>query len=517
MNDLDSASAQAGLFGQLGVDVFTVFAGGNRRLYERAVLAVYEDLYRSDLLFPTQAEVVAVIYECLTREPELWSEDEAPVDLDRLVTRSGRRVRRRRVDGADTGATGLVISRSRHIYNRLLQTGWLDEASYGLKVTVEMPSGPMRLAEFLCMMRDGTAEQLGGLVVEVKNAIRAVREKPGENALGLNKAARDASAFGRYLRSVLSALREVDRQVLASDTLADRLRHYFEDFVERVLLRDYTSISTTAHPYRHRRAILESLDLLEDSDGDLSALADAYLESRLVTDRTAGLDLVHEDLNRIRRVFERIEEAFEAIQRHRARLEVRLRNVVRYAGRRTSFLERSTGVIRGLDMLVVAGRRTDTEPQGVVEPRIPFVAPSLLAKARGARTAIEVVDLAIPVPDPLRELRRRLEREYLDRLTVTPARLSRFLEKQVPPFGQMRAAHVRIEDVEDFLAFEALRGLLAGGLDLPLSGRMAGMMTGRFELSAQGYGRVDNDWIECADFLIRRLDDSITVEGRVAH
>lgn len=509
-------SPQAALFGQLGVDVFTVFAGGNRRLYERAVLAVYEQLYRSDLMFPTQAEVVAVIYECLTREPELWSEDEAPVDLDRLVTRSGRRVRRRRVEGADTGATGVVITRSRHIYNRLLQTGWLDEATYGLKVTVEMPSGPMRLAEFLCTMRDGTAEQLGGLVVEVRNAIRAVREKPGENALGLNKAARDASAFGRYLRSVLSALREVDRQVLASDTLADRLRHYFEDFVARVLLRDYTAISTTAHPYRHRREILQSLDLLEESDGDLSALADAYLEARLVADRAAALNLVYEDLNRIRRVFERIEEAFEAIQRHRARLEVRLRNVVRYAGRRTSFLERSTAVIRGLDMLVIDGRRADTEPRGVIEPRIPFVAPTLLAKARGVRSSIEVVDLAIPPPDPLRELRRRLEREYLDRLTVSPAKLSRFLQKQVPPFGQMRAAHVRIEDVEDFLAFEALRGLVAGGLNLPLSGRMASMMNGRFELSAQGDGRVDNDWIECADFLIRRLDDSVTMESKVA-
>jgi len=102
-----------------------VFSSGNRLLYERAIPAVYDDLYRSDLLFPTEAEVVGVIYDCITREPSLWTEDEAAVDLDRLVTRTGRRVRRRRVAGVDDQATGAAISRSRHIYNRLLQTGWL--------------------------------------------------------------------------------------------------------------------------------------------------------------------------------------------------------------------------------------------------------------------------------------------------------------------------------------------------------------------------------------------------------
>lgn len=504
-------AARPQLFGQLGPDIFTVFSGGNRSLYERSILAVYNDLYRSDLLFPTQAEVVGVIYDCLTREPGLWMEDEAAVDLDRLVTRTGRRVRRRRVAGADDRATGTAISRSRHIYNRLLQTGWLDESSYGLKTTVEMPSGAMRLAEFLCSLKEGAAEQLGGLVIEVRNAIRAVREKPAENALGLNKAARDAASFGRYLRSVLSALREVDRQVLSSETLADRLRHYFEDFVERVLLRDYTAISTTAHPYRHRRAILTALDALEESEIDLAAIADAYLEARLVADAVAARDLVHEDLFRIRRVFERIEEAFEAIQQHRSRLETRLRNVVRYAGRRTSFLQRSEHVIQGLDGLI--GAKTERPSiDGVLEPRVTLIAPGLLARPRGVRPAIADADLAIPPPDPLREFRRQLEREYLDRLTVSPAKVSRFLERRVPPFGQASAAFMQIETIDDFLAFEALRVMVACGLGASADSRLGRTLRGRFELTTDDSGAVSNEWLDCPGFAVKRLDDSVTLE-----
>ncbi len=504
------------LFGQLGPDIFTVFSGGNRALYERAILAVYDELYRSDLMFPTQAEVVRVIYERLSREPSLWTEDEAAVDLDRLVSRTGRRVRRRRVEGAHDEATGTVISRSRHIYNRLLQTGWLEESNYGLKTTVEMASGAMRLAEFLCTLKEGATEQLGGLVIEVRNAIRAVREKPAENALGLNKAARDATSFGRYLRSVLSALRDVDRMVLSSETLADRLRHYFEDFVEHVLLRDYTAIATTAHPYRHRRAILTSLDELEESDIDLAALADAYLEARLVQDATAARDLVQEDIFRIRRVFERIEEAFDAIQQHRSRLETRLRNVVRYAGRRTSFLQRSEHVIRGLDG-IIASKAAAPALRGSIEPRIPLIGPSLLARPRGSRPPISDVDLAIPPADPLREFRRELERAYLDRLTISPAKVSRFLERRVPPFGEKTAASLPIDTVDDFLAFEALRVAVAGGLGASSETRLSRALRGRFELVAGGADAVSNDWIDCPGFVIRRLDDSVTLEvGRAA-
>jgi len=499
------------LFGQLGSDIFTVFAGGNRALYERAILAIYDELYRSDLLFPTQAEVVRVIYERLSREPALWMEEEAAVDLDRLVSRVGRRVRRRRIEGTHDEATGTVISRSRHIYNRLLQTGWLDESSYGLKTTVEMPSGAMRLAEFLCSLKEGASEQLGGLVIEVRNAIRAVREKAAENALGLNKAARDAASFGRYLRSVLSALREVDRLVLSSETLADRLRHYFEDFVERVLLRDYTAIATTAHPYRHRRTILTSLDDLEESDIDLAAIAEAYLEARLVPDLVAARDLVQEDIFRIRRVFERIEEAFEAIQQHRSRLETRLRNVVRYAGRRTSFLQRSERVIQGLDE-IIASRASPPAIRSIIEPRIPLVGPTLLARPRGLRTAISDIDLAMPAPDPVREFRRELERAYLDRLTISPARVSRFLERRVPPFGEKAAASLTIETIDDFLAFEALRVNIAGGLGAGAETKLTRALRGRFELVVESAAVVSNDWLDCPGFVVRRLDDSVTLE-----
>jgi hypothetical protein len=128
------------------------------------------------------------------------------------------------------------------------------------------------------------SEQIGGIVIQIKNGLEALQRDARDNALGLHKAARDAATFGRYLRSVLSALREIDRQLVDSASVGERLRHYFEDFVERLLLQDYVAITTTSHPYRFRHRILGTIGAVEDSIADVAAIAEAYLEARLAED-----------------------------------------------------------------------------------------------------------------------------------------------------------------------------------------------------------------------------------------
>ncbi|WP_395676452.1 Wadjet anti-phage system protein JetA family protein [Inquilinus sp.] len=502
------------LFGQLNADIFTLFSGSNRHLYELVLVKIYEDFFRSDLHFPTQSEIVGLVYTRLGDHADLWREDEAPVVLDQVVARRGRRMRRRRIETADAQATNEAMVRARHIYNRLIATGWLEETRYGLKVTVDMPPGAMRLAEFLCALREGMSEQLGGLVVQVKNQLDALQINARDNALGLHKAARDAASFGRYLRSVLSALREIDKQVLASDSIGRRLRHYFEDFVERVLLQDYATITTTSHPYRYRHRIFASLDAIEDSLPDIGALADAYFEARLAKDIPAARDVVFDDLAKIRRVFERIEEAFERIQQHRSRLETRLRNTVRYAGRRSgSFLQRSEPLLLQLDRLH-ANTPPGLDVTGLIEPRQGPLSPFLLARPRNARAPVVGGMLVLPKTDPLRELRKRLEREYLERLAMTPEQVNRFLERRVPPFGETHANNFWLDSVDDFLAFEALRLAVASSGNLAEDVHpLVAHLHRAFVFTRTRNTQVDNAWLSCIGFSVLRRNDRVTPEG----
>ncbi len=492
------------LFGSLNPNIFMIFAGENRFLYEHVLIGIYDDCFGADLLFPTQNELVGIVYDILARRPELWHDEGRLVTLDEVSSR-GRRLRPRHKPDGNPDATSDAMARARHIYGRLVQTGWLEESRYGLRVTVDMPAGAMRLAEFLSSLRTGPTEQLGGLIIEVKNALDGVRSNAKQNALGLHKAAHDAVAFGRYLRSVLSALREIDRQVLASENLNERLQRYFQDFVERVLLKDYAAIATTAHPYRFRFAIFDAVQALEDSPVDLESLSQAYREARLAETEEAARELVFEDLDRVRRVFHRIDEAFQRIQQHRTQLEVRLRNTVRYAGRRAeAYLRRSQQVIAGLDRVVEAGRgRPSATIEGHLElVRTPF-SPSLLAKPRGERLPVEVAALALQTAEPIHQLRRQLEREYLARITVRPQQVLEFLDRRVTWSG-MSARDLTIDSLDDFLAFEALRRAVRGIAGYEPDDDLGRQLASRYEFEVGQAGLVDNDWITCENFRIRR-------------
>lgn len=500
------------LFRALNSEIFTVFAGGNRRLYEAVLLDVYDDFFRAEMLFPSQGEVVESIYNSLARNAEHWREDETEVVLDTLFVRGSRRLRRRRSAAADAEASGEAMSRARHIYNRLVQTGWLDENRYGLKVTVDMPAGALRLAEFLWSLTQGVSEQVGGLVVQVKNALDAARINARDSALGVNKAAKDAASFGRYLRSVLSSLRDVDRQVMASESVEERLHFYFHDFVEQVLLRDYADIATTSHPYRFRHHIFETIQAIEDSAMDMTALGSAYFEARLGRDAEEAAAVVHDDLLTIRTVFDRIEDAFRRIQQHRGRLETRLRNTVRYAGRQSGgFLQRSERIVRFLDRLL---QRPGLDPivPGPMEQQRELLSPFLLARPRSARPPVVSGVLDLQMLTPVQIYRRDLQREYLDRLNVRPAQVQRFLERRVLPLSDHAASDLHIADLDDFLAFETLRIAVAGAAGGQSAKRLMAHLSTDFEFEPDGDGAVNNDWIACRGFIVRRKTDGVTVE-----
>lgn len=507
------------LFGILNPNIFMLFSGENRFLYDEVITRIYDGCFGSDLLFPTQNELVGIIYDILASRPDLWHDEGPLVTLDE-VSSKGRRLRPRHRLQHDPDATVEAMGRARHIYARLVKTGWLEESRYGLRITVDMPAGAMRLAEFLSLLKEGASEQLGGLVIEVKNALEAVRVSATQNALGLHKAARDAVAFGRYLRSVLSALTDIDRQVLASENLNERLQRYFEDFVEQVLLKDYATISTTAHPYRFRYVIFEAVQAIEDSHVDIEHLTNAYLEAHLAETKPFARDLVFEDLDKVRRVFQRIDEAFQRIQQHRTRLEVRLRNTVRYAGRRAdAYLQRSAAIIADLDRLAdeTLRRGSTVSVPGQLELVRHPLSPALLARSRGDRPQVEAQALELPRLEPISLLRRQLEREYLERITVQPRKVIAFLDVRLAPAATLEARELSIADLDDFLAFETLRRAVRSVLNNQPDDHLARLLIGRYRFTPIQGDAIDNDWVSCENFLVRRLDKVAGEGGVNAH
>jgi hypothetical protein len=137
----------------------------------------------------------------------------------------------------------------------------------------------------------------------------------------------------------------------------------------------------------------------------------------------------------------------------------------------------------------------------------------LLARPRGARTPIVSGALALPVEDPVWALRRQLERAYLDRLTIDPVRVLRFLERRVPPHGESLASNLHLETVDDFLAFEALRRAIPQVVTGTAPDALARGLTRHFVFTPMPDEAVDNEWLRCAGFRVRRLSDHVTMEA----
>ena len=166
-----------------------------------------------------------------------------------------------------------------------------------------------------------------------------------------------------------------------------------------------------------------------------------------------------------------------------------------------------------LDRLHLADRRAGLTPPGLLETRRDLMSPLLLARPRNSRAPLAGGVLTLPGFDPVRELRKRLEREYLDRLVVTPRQISRFLERRVAPFGEGQAANFWLESVDDFLVFEALRLIVAAGEHDTDARRIAAHLARYFEFEPNQQLRVDNDWLTCGGFTVRRKGDRVTMEA----
>jgi hypothetical protein len=488
------------LFGQFHEDAFLLFSRANRHLYAQLVTGLFERFFSDTVTFPNRLEVVGYIYDQLRNRPELWSDDGEDLSGVADVRTTGRRIRRSR---SEDGRQDLLLDRAYRAYGRLLDTGWLEEESYGLKITVDMPPAAMLLAERLSAIQRGLATSFRGVVVTIRNALASAHLDGRSNAVGLNKAAEMAVRFSRELRAVLSSLRSIERDILASESLNERLATFVQDFIGKLVLKDFESIYKINHPYRFKQEILGYVDAISDEGHTRDQIVDGYVEGEVSPTRgEAGLQL-DQDLFTIRNVFDNVDQTYERINVYRVRLEGRLRNVLKYAElgdhrhsqRITGLTARLDRILTELDEVGITGWLDDRQPIGFVLPEVTPWASYLLAQPRTSKPPVEAAAVRRQQFDPVHAAFRRLLRDYNDLFVVEPARVLRFLDRRVPPGHTSEARWLSIKGVEDFLAFEQLRRFRHAPPP---------EFAQHYEVLScpEGNWRED-EWIRCRNFLIR--------------
>jgi len=486
------------LFRHLHEDIFLVFSRSNRHLYGHVILEVFREYFGSTVFrSPFRSDIVAFIAEVLRTKPELWSEDEGEL-LD--LPADPRRRRRARSDANDGRMLDPVMLKARHVYARLVRCGWIEEEAFGFNVKADMTPGALVLADQLSIINEGISQLFGGVVVTVRSALEGLEKDPAGNALGLRQAAESAILFMRRLRAIYSSLKGIEREIMGSENLDERVRTFFEDFIGRLLIDDFRAILTTNHPYRFKGAVIDAAEKLTFDDVIKARVAKAYIEAQVAETDEKAYELVVRQLTTIQDVFHNVDDVFDRINMFRSRLESRLRNTVRYLDRSDSgVVARLVDAIERLDKL--AHIQPDADVPALVAPIEPLLDHRALASPPPPRAPIEEVPLLEEERDPAIAVYRQMLREFQGMFDVPEDKIARWLETRVPPFGDTEARWLQIQTLEDFLVFERLRRFV-----IAVPTRFAE----KFELEpADGWH--DSAWVRCRNFKIYRKTDALTL------
>ena len=113
---------------------------------------------------------------------------------------------------------------------------------------------------------------------------------------------------------------------------------------------------------------------------------------------------------------------------------------------------------------------------------------------RIAPPEIEAIKITRPAKSPERIAYEKAVARYRERVTVTPNKIETYLQHHMNDQGEIKGSDLPINSLDDFFIFERLRSLefLEGGV-----------LASDWSVD-QISGRIDNEWISCRDFLIRR-------------
>jgi len=475
------------LFERVPERLFSPLSSGNRRIYASLILDLYPlffDQIHADV-FPSKETVRSEIEERLSVMSIVWqNEDDQMLPQDK-----------------DNNYPAIA-------YRRLLDAGWFEEENEGYQVRVTVPPAVGTL--WACLMEITRPEQVfyGGIVLSIYNNVQKAMEEPEEQVLALRQAAQEARRFLQHLNAMIYGLKGLLGDISEIKDHRMILSHFFDDFVERILVQDYKRLKTRNNPFRYRQKILSLIRDLEYDIDRKKRLVDGFLEQSGTDDSERAWQAINNDIDKLRAVFEQVDGHLSRVDRYRAKVERRVADTVRYLDRsQPGMATHIAGLLKQLGPLLL-NRSDDSEPV-VVLPLIDVLPVGLQSLREAPRNRIppEPRPLRTHAVDPAVQERQKALRAYLDKRRIDPKRLARYLERQLGELSSISARELTICSVEDFIAFTHVRHLEY----LPGAHRL-----NRHYTIERIDGWIDSDWVKCPDFVVHRYGSVENTGGSVS-
>jgi hypothetical protein len=470
------------LFGALPADLFRLLTGKARWFY-------------ADLLAYLDREVLGLAGEVVTRQ-------QAIAEIREFFERQGREIEFDEEDltpGAVSAPSG-TDPRPYFIFYRLVGTGWLIEFRDRYRKIVDLNPNARLLLAALLDIQAGRLRSYGGEVLQVLTQLEAAEADAENRSEAIRNAARSSRSFLHHLRSISGALRQIEETLAAQSDLRSLFRTFFVDFVEKFLVEDFKRLKSSTNPFRFRRRIIEVAMEISGNELRMGTLAKAYVREGRGQDVDQAHALISDEIDTIVRVFERLGDYLDLIEDANARIERRLVNTVRFMDRIAE--TRSEKIAQAMRLVGETNYRLDDElyiPHRIM-PVLPIIGGESLYQHRRPKAPVVRRPIRREPSDPALVAYTVALDEYRMRTEITPKKMQAFLDRVLTNTDEIRASDILIEDLDQFFAFERLRALphLAEGT-----------FSTRFIIEPVPGAKVANEWIECQDFVIRRIKEKV--------
>jgi len=392
-------------------------------------------------------------------------------------------------------------------YNEMVECGWLCEQREGWTVYVEMDAVVAQLLGALCGLSERRGDTFGGTVVSVVSNLESVTHD-ATNAQGVAEAARRAREFARYARGVVGNLKNIEQSLLSQASLNGLVKTFFDNFVQTIVINDYRKLTSARnHPYRHRYRVMDLVARISSDAALFRSIAENLMAQGVADNLESAETALAEQLRDICLSMETIEAFRNRMDLTKGNIERRFSNTMRYmdlidSGRAERFALGLATVARALpDLPFDAEVPVDT----TLFEMPSHIGGERLSKPEKPRVEVKRRRFTKPPVDPLRRAFEHAKQAFDRRLLLTPDQFMDYVRMKVDAAraqgrDEVTAADIPPRDIEEFLIFSALRALPIRRVPLP-----------------DGYviehrdGTVENDWLICRDFALRRDGGSAAV------
>jgi len=425
------------LFDRLPEEIFRPLASPNRRQAWDLLVHLYDEFFSPDA--PVVVED-GLLHRTVTMAIERFIQNRADwIDDDGEMPDTPMNVR-----------ANLALS-------RLVECGWLREEKTGVKLFLDMHPTVQKFLEILWQFAEEGPQLIGGKVQIIHNQLIEVAKNPSLQAGGFSEAAKQARQLVSLLKNTAIRVKDVLDSLSGKDSTAAYIQAFFSDYISSIFIRDYHELRTDNHPLRHRFDILSIVYDLRDDPHKRGVLVNWYKAAHKLGTSEEAEELFERDVSRFL-LFTQIENHLDRLDDSINRATRRAVAYINYSLRTRSHIDRlirqcveSAERADELGIPIEAGLPSGPlfSEQRLREPRVPATPPQRSTIRKRSMT-------------PQERARVLLHKAMTRRRELTPRMIGGYLKAQAEKGAPLTSDGMRIETVEDLVAFASLSRLGMG-------------------------------------------------------